>query len=272
MRIMIGTDMEGVAGVIDHDTWVTPEGRYYERGKELLTREVNAAIEGFFEAGAEYILVSDGHGYGGLTLELLDRRVDYRRGWSPVPYPGGLENNFDCYAVIGQHPKAGTEYGHISHTGWFNVIDKRLNGISIGEFGTAVFICSELGVTPIFGSGDLAFTKEAQALVPGIETVAVKRGLTPGTGIECDTDQYRNRNLAAEHIHPERAREMIKKGAYDALTRFINDPKSFQVPKLDPPYILEMETRKNGDIPPRYSKWEHPSSIIGVFNMPYGGK
>ncbi len=269
MRIMIGTDMEGVAGVIDHDTWVTPEGRYYERGKELLTREVNAAIDGFFAAGAEYILVTDGHGYGGLTLELLDKRVEYQRGWGLEPYPGGLKNGFDCAAVIGQHPKAGTEYGHISHTGWFNVIDKRINGISVGEFGTLVYICSELGTTPIFGSGDLAFTKEAQALVKGIETVAVKRGLTPGDGRECDTDQYRARNLSAVHTHPERAREMIREGAYNALLRFIRDPKSFHVPKLDPPYVFEQETRKNGDIPAQYRKWEHPSSIVGAFNLPY---
>ena len=271
MRILIGTDMEGVAGVIDHDTWVTPQGQYYERGKELLTQEVNAAIEGFFAAGADYIQVSDGHGYGGLTLELLDKRVEYRRGWSPYPYPGGLGEGFDCFAVVGQHPKAGTEYGHISHTGWFNVLDKRLNGISIGEFGMAVFICSELGTTPIFGSGDLAFTKEAKALVPGIETVAVKRGLTPGMGSECDTDQYRNQNLAAIHTHPEKARELIRQGAYDAMTRYLKDPASFHVPKLDPPYVFEQETRKSGETPPKQNRWEHSSSIVGVFNRPYGG-
>ncbi len=270
MRIMIETDMEGVAGVIDHDTWVTPEGRYYEKGKELLTREVNAAIEGFFDAGADYILVTDGHGYGGITFELLDPRVEFQRGWGPGPYPCGLEAGFDCFAVIGQHPKAGTEYGHICHTGWFDVLDTKLNGISIGEFGQAVFNCSELGTVPIFASGDLAFTKEAKALVPGIETVAVKRGLTPGDGASYDTDRYRNRNLAAVHTHPEKAREMIKKGAYDALTRYLKNPESFSVPKLDPPYVLEQYTRKNGDKPAGYHKWEHPSSIIGVFNRPYG--
>ena len=39
MKIFIMTDMEGVAGVLDHDTWVTPQGRYYEAGKRLLTLE-----------------------------------------------------------------------------------------------------------------------------------------------------------------------------------------------------------------------------------------
>ena len=51
MNIYIMTDLEGVAGVLDYDNWCTPESRYYETAKELLTLEVNAAIEGFFEGG-----------------------------------------------------------------------------------------------------------------------------------------------------------------------------------------------------------------------------
>ena len=42
---------------------------------------------------------------------------------------------------------------------------------------------AQLGIRTIFASGDLALTKEAQALVPGIETVAVKRGTTPGAAM-----------------------------------------------------------------------------------------
>ena len=41
MKIMIMTDMEGVAGVLDHDDWVLPEGRFYDKGMRLFTREVD---------------------------------------------------------------------------------------------------------------------------------------------------------------------------------------------------------------------------------------
>lgn len=66
MKIYVMTDMEGVCGVVNHDDWVTPQGRYYAEGKRLLTMEVNAAIDGFAAAGATEIVVADGHGYGGI--------------------------------------------------------------------------------------------------------------------------------------------------------------------------------------------------------------
>ena len=70
MKVYIKTDLEGVAGVLDSAERCCPrdwgsfsrvESRYFEKAKRLLTMEVNAAIEGFFEAGAREILVGDGH-------------------------------------------------------------------------------------------------------------------------------------------------------------------------------------------------------------------
>ena len=74
-----------------------------------------------------------------------------------------------------------------------------------------------MGTRTIFASGDLALTNEAQALVPGIETVAVKRGTTSGRGDECDRETYAKRNLGAIHFQPERARQMILAGAERAI-------------------------------------------------------
>ena len=59
MRIFLMTDLEGVAGVLDSGNWCLWNSRYYEAGKELLTRKVNAAIEGFMSAGATEFLVAD---------------------------------------------------------------------------------------------------------------------------------------------------------------------------------------------------------------------
>ena len=60
------TDLEGVAGVLNFENWCSDGGgRHYEKAQRLLTEEVNAAADGFFEGGAEEILVVDGHGYGG---------------------------------------------------------------------------------------------------------------------------------------------------------------------------------------------------------------
>ena len=101
-----------------------------------------------------------------------------------------------------------------------------LNGISVGEFGQCVFLANIYGVTPIFASGCLAFTKEAEALVPGIETVAVKEGVQPGTGNECTEDEYRLRNGGAIHLHPEVARKLIREGAEAGIKVFVLHPST----------------------------------------------
>ncbi len=60
MKVFISTDIEGTAGIVDWQQ-VRGLGAEYEIGRELLTGEVNAAIDGAAEAGASHILVSDAH-------------------------------------------------------------------------------------------------------------------------------------------------------------------------------------------------------------------
>ena len=90
MKILIMTDMEGVAGVLDHDEWVTKSGLFYLKGMRLLTEEVNAAVRGLYAEGATEIIVVDGHGQGGIDPELLDERVKLMRGAPSPPEPWGL--------------------------------------------------------------------------------------------------------------------------------------------------------------------------------------
>ena len=142
-----------------------------KRGKAL-TMEINAAVEGFYAAGATEIYVADGHGAGGINQSMLDRRTMYVRGF-PGPWPFNLKKNFDAVAWVGQHAKAGTEYAHIAHTGWFNVLDYRINGISVGEFGQFAMHAAYVGVRSIFGAGDEAFPR--LPILLGTETVAAGR-------------------------------------------------------------------------------------------------
>lgn len=276
MKIFIMTDMEGCAGIINHDDWVCPEGRYYEAGKRLLTAEVNAAIEGFISAyhscttdcHPPEIHVADGHGHGGINIELLHKSAYLRRGFVG-PYPFGLDDSFDVITWVGQHPKAGTERGHICHTGWFDALDFAINGVSVGEFGQMVYMARELGVTPVFASGCLALTEEAKELVSGIGTAAVKEGLTPGRGDEFDCDRYRARNLAAVHVQPSRACEMIEEGAKSSLLRYMKK-ESFKVtPEISAPYTCVSVFRQNGSRPPHTDRYEHPTSVIACMNIPY---
>jgi len=262
------TDLEGVAGVLNFEEWCETDSRYYELAKEFLTNEVNAAVKGFFEAGVEQIVVSDGHGYGGINPKLLDRRVELMRGWPTRRY--GLDKSYDGIAWIGQHAKAGTEYAHLAHTGSFLTIDYSINGISIGEFGKVSMCAGEFGIRSIFATGDKAFTKEAQALVPGIETVSVKRGTTPGMGDNLPEDAYAKRNCSAIHLHPDRACELIKKGALKAVKRAKKE--KFGLIKIKPPFKRKGIFRSQKDMPKTIAIETHPKSVVAVLSMHHNRK
>jgi len=289
MRVYVMTDLEAVAGVRDFDDWCVPEGRYYDLAQKFLTLEVNAAVDGLFAGGATEILVADGHGCGAINIELLDPRVEMMRGWPrgwplhiddadiygdqayllgwPRGWPLHIDDgHFDALIFVGQHAKAGTDCAHLAHTQGLNYIDLSINGVSIGEFGQMAMCAAELGIPSIFGSGDLAFTKEAEALAPGIVTVAVMRGTTPGSGDDLTIDAYRRRNAPAVHLHPERARQLIRTGAEQAMRKFRSE--GFGLIPLKAPFkrVARFRPEKAGDLI-RISHEEHPTSLAGVMNM-----
>jgi len=268
-RVYIMTDLEGVAGVIDSENWCHPDSRYYEMGKEFLTNEINAAVDGFFQGGAKEILVADGHGAGAINPKLLDSRIKLLRGWGSG-WPAGLEEGWDAVVWIGQHAKARTEFAHLAHTQGMGYLNLSINGISIGEFGQFAMCASQLSIPSIFGSGDKAFTLEAQALIPGIETVAVKRGTRSGTGDELDADAYRRKNSGAIHIQPKKACELIRVGAMRAITRAKNE--DFGIIKLIPPFKRIAVFRQTTDKPRTYSIETHPSDVIALMNMSFNPK
>lgn len=266
MKLYVMTDLEGVAGVLDFENWCRPESRYYELAKEFLTLEVNAAVEGFFEGGATAITVADGHGSGAIAPKRLDPRVELLRGW-PEGWPLLLDASYNAVAWVGQHAKSGSEYAHLAHTQSFRYLDLSVNSVSIGEFGQFGLCASELGVRAIFGAGDEAFTKEAAALVPGIETVSVKRGTTPGRGDECTAEEYQRRNYGAIHLHPEEARKRIRECAARAVRRASTE--DFGLIELKPPFERVCRFRAYEDQPKAIAREHHPSSFIALMNLPY---
>ena len=75
MKILIAVDMEGITGVTTWDQ-VTPGHAEYTRFRKLMTQDVNAAIRGACEAGADDIVVADGHSSGtNILLEELDPKA-----------------------------------------------------------------------------------------------------------------------------------------------------------------------------------------------------
>ncbi|MBQ2741279.1 MAG: M55 family metallopeptidase [Oscillospiraceae bacterium] len=265
MRIAIMTDMEGVAGVINFNDWTFLESPYYEQGKILLTEEVNAAIRGFFDAGANEIFVIDGHGAGAINSSLLDERALYSRGWARY-HEFGLSQGFDAYAFVGQHAKAGTKLSHLAHTGDPHVLEIRVNGISVGEYGQCAFIAGFYGTPVIFASGERAFCEEALALTPFVHTAETKYGVTLDNGKDCTAEEYWTHNLGAVHVHPNVARKRIYEGAKSALEEYIKNPEKFKPVCPEPPFVWECWLRKNKDTPACKQIRRHDSDILEMFS------
>lgn len=271
MRLVMMTDMEGCAGINNFHDWVFPGGMFYDTGREILTEEVNAAARAFFDNGFEEILVLDAHGHGGVNILQLDERLLYQRGWVG-PYPMGMTERYDALAFIGQHAKASTPFAHLAHTSSLNILDQRINGISIGEFGMTVFMAASLGIRPIYGSGDKAFCAEAKALCPNIHTTCVKEGLMPGAGEEYLAEEYRLRNTAAVHIHPLAAREKIYEEASAAARAFLADPEKYRVEPLTSPFTVEMDYRTDVPLVADKRKYIHDTDLIAALNMSWDGR
>jgi len=264
MKVAIMTDMEGVGGVVNFEDYCQPGSVYSQLGKELLTEEINAAVRGFFDAGAEEIMVLDGHGTGGIDITLLDERALYARcgGLSDL---FGLDESFDAIAWIGQHAKAGTIGSHITHTGWFDAIDLKVNGVSIGEYGYFALMAADLGIRPVFVSGEMALEQEVKEITPWVHTVSVKRGLSVSDGRNLNFDEYSKANLGVISIHPRRARKLIYEGAYEALLDYKKNPDNFSFFELPRPHIMETWHRRRNDIPEQYIKTEGSGRFVDLF-------
>jgi D-amino peptidase len=231
MRVLIMTDMEGVAGVLNSRDYLDASGRLYEVGRELATLECNAAIEGALAAGATDVLVVDGHGSGAMDPRRLHPAARLLAG-KPKPRAFGCDESFDVAFVVGQHAMSNADGGHLAHTNSWSVDEWRINDRLIGELGKEMLLFAACGVPTVFITGDAACAAEARALVPGVEAVAVKEGIRRGSAEGLSAEENERYNQAAIHVHPDRARELIRAGAERAVRRRREIPPF----TLAPPY------------------------------------
>jgi D-amino peptidase len=209
VKVLIISDMEGVAGI---SRWaqVNAGAGGYEEGRRLYTEEINATIRGAFEGGASEVVVMDCHGAGGdwsfnsLIPDALDARCEFVVQTRWTEYTALLELGCDAALLVGQHARAGSPTGVLSHTvsstKWHNL---RFNGTLVGEVGINAALCGTWGTPVALVSGDDVVCEEARELLgPGLRTLAVKQGLG---------------RFSARHLAPARARALLEEAAREAL-------------------------------------------------------
>ncbi len=224
--IFVITDAEGVAGVC-RQAQTDPKDAEM---RQLLTGEVNAAVEGFFLGGADEVIVWDGHGGSeSLSALTIDRRARLLIGSLGASMT--LERHYAGVAFVGQHSMANVRAGIMAHSysslGIQNIL---LNGQPIGEIGTRAALAGWYNTPVIFLSGDTAATEELKRIVPQAEVVSVKEGL----------GRYTCLSMSAE-----KAREMIRAGAEHAMRRI----DGIHPYKIEGPVTIQVEFTTRNSLP-----------------------
>jgi D-amino peptidase len=223
VKVFLSSDIEGTAGIVDWEQ-VRGPGADYEIGRQLLTNEVNAAIDGAVRAGASHVLVNDAHRtMFNLRPGDLHHHASYLAGrHKPLYMMEGLDATFDAVFMVAYHGSIGAERAILSHT--YNpgaVWEARLNGVAVGESVLNALVAMHYRVPVVLITGDEATAAEALPFLPEIEAVVVKRSIT---------------RFAAESLHPDRACELIRAGAERALARADAAPP----PAIELPATLEV--------------------------------
>jgi D-amino peptidase len=180
MKLFISADMEGCTGVTTGDD-VNPGKASYERFRKLLTRDVNAAIEGALDAGVKEILVNEAHnGMRNILIEDLipDARIISGFEGKDLCMMEGVNSSFDAVFLIGYHARAGTEKAILSHTLFGGIHNFWVNEVLVGESGISASLAGYFGVPIALVTGDDKVASEVLDLLGPLETAVLKKGVS----------------------------------------------------------------------------------------------
>ncbi len=206
MKILIAADMEGVTGVTRWEE-TEPTHSEYVRFRRIMTDEVNAAIAGAADAGADEFVVTDGHGGGtNILVEELDARARLNSGGaSPLSMMEGVDPETAGVLFIGYHARGGSRNAVLAHT-WSSgrIANVWLNGSLVGEYGLNAALAGHFGVPVLMISGDQTACAQAVELLGNLEMAVVKKA---------------SGYFSAECLSPKITLPMIRKVASRAVLR-----------------------------------------------------
>jgi D-amino peptidase len=223
LKIYISADMEGVVGAVTAEQ-LGPTGFEYQRFREFMTQEVNAAIDAAVQAGATEIVVSDSHGNGqNLLIEKLPKNTLVVRAFPrPLMMMQGIDATFDGVIFLGYHSSTTNPQGVRAHTmSSARLADVQLNNISMSEGSFNAAIAGHFNVPIIMVSGDDAAVKEVTALLGDVEGAVVK---------------WNYGFHSAMTMMPEAAYDLIREKVKKAIGRI----KTFKPYKLKTPVQLDV--------------------------------
>jgi D-amino peptidase len=222
-KIFISVDMEGISGVVQ-PAQLGPDGFEYQRAREWMTGEVNAAIAGIRESGPAEIVICDSHGNGqSLLIDKVPEDVRIVRGFPrPLEMMQGLDETFTAAMFIGYHASewtAGAIRGHTISSA--RLLGVRLNGAEVSEGIYNAALAGHFGVPVAFVSGDRLAVTQVQQVAASAEGAIVK-----------EPYGYHSANT----VTPARGQAMIHDGAKRAMAKI----GSLQPYRITTPVALEV--------------------------------
>jgi D-amino peptidase len=237
MKIYVMVDMEGGSGIL-LESQTLPGNANWDPGRKYLTWDMNACVDGCFRGGATEVVVFDvHHRHHNAFLDQLDPRAEYIQGQCRTERMPGVDG-FDGVILLGYHAMAGTPEAVLEHTmspsEWQNFW---INGEKSGEIGIDAALAGEHGVPVIMVSGDDKACREARALLKGVVTAQVKKGL----------------NVEGAVLLPkERAHRLIR----DSAAKAVQSCRKTKPHRVKPPvrFRLELVSRVRMPNPRSYLK------------------
>jgi len=213
-KIWIYADMEGINNITDWQE-VNPAFIKYKKGAELMTEEVNSAIQGIRKCGCENIFINDLHWfYNNLIWGKISTKVLSCAG-SNLNIKDFFSKNFDAVVIVGMHAKNETKNAILPHSWYLPSYIKSLsyNEKSIGEIKIIKLLADEKGVPVIFLSGDRAGCNEAIEICPNIVTAETKSI---------------NENGEIELLSRKKANRLVLEKAKEAIKKLQKNPDDFK--------------------------------------------
>jgi len=185
MKILMIADMEGVSGVVHPEALSQARNpTEYARARKLMTADVNAAVQGAVDAGAESVLIMEGHAIMRcILIDELHEKASVIQGptsQKPLCQFHHVDQKFDAAVFVGFHAMAGNEVGILAHT-WSGAVvySFKINGKQVGETAINAALCGHVyGIPLVAVTGCSELAKESKETVgPWVQTVVTKEAL-----------------------------------------------------------------------------------------------
>ncbi|WP_163969513.1 M55 family metallopeptidase [Oceanobacillus halotolerans] len=242
MKLYISVDMEGITGLPDY-TFVDRHMHNYERARKIMTDETNYVVESAFKHGCREVLVNDSHSQmNNILVDELHPEASLITGNAkPFSMVQGLDDTYNGAMFVGYHARAGHS-GVMSHAINHTVRNFYINDHEIGELGFNAYVAGYYDVPVLLVAGDDQATKEAEALIPNVTTVAVKETIS---------------RSAVKTITPKKAGVRLQESVQQALAN------RHQVSPLSPPEKPLLKAEFNN-----YGQAERASLMPGTILIP----